>query len=283
MINKILHKYLKLPYILTIKEFQSPKHPNATVILLHGIGSSLSMWEPLGKSFPENVRVIGIDLLGFGHSPKPEWGRYHTKVQADSIATTLVRHRVSGPLVLVGHSLGSLVAIEFARRYSRSVRSLVLISPPIYMPDRNPKRFEPRPEEIIRKMYQLMAENPKATEKALRLAGTYNLLNKGFRADTVDVPAYLATLDAAIINQQSYRDILRLAQPIHIITGKLDALVLDATIQDIAKKRPNVKLTSVLGSHEIVGALRRATLKQIAIAINEASAGRQDHLRDGDY
>ena len=151
------------------------------------------------------------------------------------------------------------------------------------MPDRNPKRFEPRPEEIIRKMYQLMAENPKATEKVLRLAGTYNLLNKGFRADTVDVPAYLATLDAAIINQQSYRDILRLAQPIHIITGKLDALVLDATIQDIAKKRPNIKLTSVLGSHEIVGALRRATLKQIAIAINEASPMRQDHLRDGDY
>ena len=283
MINKILHKYLKFPYILTIKEFQSPKHPSATVILLHGIGSSLSMWEPLGKSFPENVRVIGIDLLGFGHSPKPEWGRYHTKVQADSIATTLVRHRVSGPLVLVGHSLGSLVAIEFARRYSRSVKSLVLISPPIYMPDRNPKRFEPRPEEIIRKMYQLMAQNPKATEKVLRLAGTYNLLNKGFRADTVDVPAYLATLDAAIINQQSYRDILRLAQPIHIITGKLDALVLDATIQDIAKKRPNVKLTSVLGSHEIVGALRRATIKKIAIAIKEASPMRQDHLRDGDY
>lgn len=283
MINKILHKYLKLPYILAIKEFQSPKHPSATVILLHGIGSSLSMWEPLGKNFPENVRIIGIDLLGFGHSPKPEWGRYDTRVQADSIATTLVRHRISGPLVLVGHSLGSLVAIEFARRYSRSVKSLVLISPPIYMPDRNPKRFEPRPEEIIRKMYQLMAENPKATKNVLRLAGTYNLLNKGFQADTVDVPAYLATLEAAIINQQSYRDILRLTQPIHIITGKLDALVLDATIQDIAKKRPNIALTSVLGSHEIIGAMRRATLKQIAIAIDQASLGRQDHLRDDDY
>lgn len=271
MINKFLHKHLKLPYILNLKEFHSPKHPRVTIVLLHGIGSSLAMWEPLSKNLPPNVRVIGIDLLGFGHSPKPEWARYHTKVQADSIATTLIRHRVSGPLVIVGHSLGGLVAIEFARRYSRSVKSLVLISPPIYMPDRNPKRFEPRPEEIIRRMYQLMAENPKATEKVLRLAGTYNLLNKGFQADTVDVPAYLATLEAAIINQQSYRDILRLTRPVHIITGKLDALVLDATIRDIAVKRPNISVTSVLGSHEIVGQMRRAALKQISAAIDEVS------------
>lgn len=228
------------------------------------------MWEPLSKNLPPNVRVIGIDLLGFGHSPKPEWGRYHTKVQADSIATTLVRHRVSGPLVLVGHSLGSLVAIEFARRYSRSVKSLVLISPPIYMPDRNLKRFDFKPEEVLGRMYQLMHDNPNATERVLRMAGKYNLVNKGFSAENVNVPAYLATLETAIINQQSYRDILKIKRPIHIVSGQLDAIVLDKTLEDIVKQRPNIHWKRVFGAHEIVGLVQSATVKAIKAAITEA-------------
>lgn len=271
MFDKLLHKYLKLPYVLNVKDFQNPAHARATVVLLHGIGSSLAMWEPIVGKLPKDVRIVGIDLLGFGHSPKPTWGTYNARVQADSLATTLLRAKTNGPLIVVGHSLGSLVAVEFARRYQLSVKSLVLISPPIYKPDRNPERFDLRPEETLRRMYTLMRENPQATERVLRMAGKYNLLNKGFQSDTVDVPAYLATLEASIINQRTYRHILKLKRPVHIITGKLDPLVLDTTLREVADVRPNVITQSVLGSHEIVGRMRTATIKQITQAIDEAS------------
>ncbi len=276
MWDKLLHKYLRAPYILNAEELQAPTQQTATIILLHGIGSSLSMWKPLVKKMPADIRIIAIDLLGFGDSPKPDWGIYNARVQADSVATTLFSMKIIGPVVVVGHSLGSLISIEFARRYPLMTKSVVLISPPLYKPDRNPKRFDFKPEEALRRMYQLMAENPNATERILRMAGKYNFLNKGFSSQNVNVPSYLASLQAAIINQQSYRDILKIKRPVHIVSGQLDAIVLDETIEDIVKQRPNVQWTRVLGGHEIVGLVRTAAIKSIKLAVLEAAA-RDDH------
>ena len=270
MWQRFLHKWLKVPYVLSSIQYQAPSHANVTVILLHGIGSSAKMWSPVAAKLPKDVRIVAIDLLGFGASPKPEWNIYSARTQADSIATTLFSLKVTGPLVVVGHSLGSLVAIEFAKRYPIMTKSVVLVSPPLYQPDRNPARFDFKPEEVLRRMYDMMAKNPLATERVLRMAGKYNLVNKGFSAENVNVPAYLATLETAIINQQSYRDILRIKRPIHIISGKFDAIVLDQTIHEIVKQHNNVRHTSVLGAHEIVGFLQNATLSAIKNAISEA-------------
>ncbi|HRC27992.1 MAG TPA: alpha/beta hydrolase [Candidatus Saccharimonas sp.] len=270
MWQQLLHRYLRLPYRLNSYEFRSPAQPSVTIVLLHGIGSSLGMWQPLIAKLPRSARVIGIDLLGFGASPKPAWNVYGARTQADSIARTLFSLNISEPIILVGHSLGSLVAIEFAHRhYPFTIKSLVLISPPLYKPDRHPKQFDPKPEEVLRRMYALMAENPDATEKVLRLAGKYYLVNKGFRADTVNVPAYLASLEAAIINQQSYQDILKIKQPIHIVSGQFDAIVLDETIRDITRQQPNVEWTRALGGHEIAGAVRVATIASISKAAKD--------------
>ena len=271
MWQKFLHKTLKVPYILNSREYQAPKKFRATVILLHGIGSSMAMWEPLLPKMPKDVRIIAIDLLGFGESPKPSWNVYGARMQADSLATTLFSMKIIGPVVVVGHSLGSLVAIEFARRYPLMTKSLVLISPPLYKPDRDPKRLDFKPEEALRQMYALMATNPGATEKILRMGSKYRLFNKGFDAKNVDVPAYLATLETAIINQQSYHDILRIRRPIHVVTGKLDIIVLDSTINELERTMPNVQHTSVIGTHEIVGPLRTATQKAVRSAIDEAT------------
>ena len=272
MWDKLLHKYLRVPYILNVREFQSPKPQVATVILLHGIGSSLNMWTPHVKKMPSDVRIIALDLLGFGASPQPEWGTYSARVQADSVATTLFSMKIVGPVVIVGHSLGSLVAVEFARRYPLMTKSVVLISPPLYKPDRNPGRFDFKPEEVLRKMYDIMHDNPEATERVLRMAGKYYLINPGFSAVNVNVPSYLASLEAAVINQQSYRDILRIKRPIHIVSGKLDALVLDKTIKDVVALRPNVIWKSVIGGHEIIGNIQRAAITAIKSAVAEAKA-----------
>lgn len=270
MWQRFLHKWLKVPYVLANKQYQSPAHADVTIIMLHGIGSSGKMWAPTIAKLPSDVRIITLDLLGFGLSPKPKWNIYSARTQADSIATTLFSLKITGPLVVVGHSLGALVAVEFAKRYPLMTKSVVLVSPPLYKPDRNPSRFDFKPEEVLRKMYDMMAKNPLATERVLRTAGKYNLVNKGFSADNVNVPAYLATLETAIINQQSYSNILRIKCPVHIISGKLDAIVLDQTIHDIVSLRPNVTHTSVLAAHEIVGLLQGAVVKTIKIAIDEA-------------
>jgi cis-3-alkyl-4-acyloxetan-2-one decarboxylase len=86
--------------------------------------------------------VIVVDLLGFGDSPKPDWATYDARTQAQSLAKTLLGLGLTQRVVLVGHSMGSLVAVEFAKRYPALVKALVLCSPPLYNVDpRDDKRL----------------------------------------------------------------------------------------------------------------------------------------------
>lgn len=280
MWDRFVHKILHVPFRLSARDFQRPKRQRVTILMIHGIGSSMEMWRDVAKKMPPDVRVIGIDLLGFGRSPKPDWSTYDVRVQADSVVTTLFSMNVFGPVVVVGHSLGSLVAIEFARRYPLMTKSLVLVSPPLYKPEAELKRLQVNPEMILRRAYDILMKNPAAFEKVLKLVSRNGLINKGFNPENVDVPAYLATLETAIINQHSYRDILRIKRPIHIITGRFDPVILEPTIRDILRQRPNIQRNQVLGAHEISGAMARTTTKIIKTAIDEARA-RDNHTPTG--
>jgi pimeloyl-ACP methyl ester carboxylesterase len=272
MFKHFLHRYLKLPYILRAVEFRAPTRQTVTVIMLHGIGSSHAMWVPIVKRLPKDTRIIAVDLLGFGASPKPNWNTYNVRTQADSLATTLFSMKIRGPVVVVGHSLGSLVAIEFARRYPLMTKSLVLVSPPLYNPDRIRKRRDFNPDDVLKRMYAIFASKPDAAGKILKLASRYYLANKGIVGATIDPIIYLQTLESSIINQRSYRDILRIKRPIHIVTGRLDAIVLESTIRDVVAQRPNIQRVSAIGGHEITGRLLTATVKEIKTAISEARA-----------
>jgi pimeloyl-ACP methyl ester carboxylesterase len=272
MFKHFLHRYLKLPYVLRAVEFRAPTRQTVTVIMLHGIGSSHAMWVPIVKRLPEDTRIIAVDLLGFGASPKPNWNTYNVRTQADSLATTLFSMKIRGPVVVVGHSLGSLVAIEFARRYPLMTKSLVLVSPPLYNPDRIRKRRDFNPDDVLKRMYAIFASKPDAAGKILKLASRYYLANKGIVGATIDPIIYLQTLESSIINQRSYCDILRIKRPIHIVTGRLDAIVLESTIRDVVAQRPNIQRVSAIGGHEITGRLLTATVKEIKTAISEARA-----------
>lgn len=275
MWQTFLHKWLNVPYQLAYTKYQYPKHPAATVVFLHGIGSSGRMWDKLAHHMPGNVRLISLDLLGFGRSPKPNWKTYNTKTQADSIATTLFSLRVTGPIVIVGHSLGSLVAIELAKRYKTLIKSVVLISPPLYKPDDNPKKFQYKPDEFLQQLYKTMSEHPNDTERILRMAGAYSLFNKGFDSKSMNAAAYMATLEAAIINQTSLKDVQKIKRPIHVITGRLDLFVLERNVKELAKKMPNVTWKSVMGGHEIIGLMYPAVKKEIHAAIKQAERRKQ--------
>jgi pimeloyl-ACP methyl ester carboxylesterase len=259
-----------MPYKLHVTEYHAPKRYKVTLIMLHGIGSSAKMWEPVARHLPDDIRIIAIDLLGFGASPKPSWKAYSTKTQADSIVTTLFGLKVRGPVVVVGHSLGALVAVEFARRYPIMTKSLVLVSPPFYDTPDAKSGLAYRPDVLLKKIHEVMAGRPGDAERLLRLASKYNLVNRGFEASSVSVSAFLATLEAAIINQTSMRAAAKIKRPIHIISGTLDALVLKRNIDQLAKQNSAISHQRVVGGHEIIGAMQSATVRSLVRATEEA-------------
>lgn len=266
MWDRLIHKYLKIPYILHVHEFRSPKHARATVLLIHGIGASWKTWEQTAANLPKDIRVIAVDLLGFGASPKPSWKAYDVKDQTDSIITTLLRRGLFGPVIIVGHSLGALVAVEMARRYPLTVRSLILVSPPFYRPQAVEKFYYP--EKSLRRLYQIAIDNPGNSAKILRLAAKRKLWpDPGYTMDEAGTLTFLATLNAAIVNQQSITHAEKLKQNTKIIYGKLDPLVIESNLKSIAKHNPRISLQPVsYATHEI----RDALLTNILTATKDA-------------
>ncbi len=273
MFDRLIHRWLRIPHTLHVHYFANPKRPRSTVLLLHGLGTSWKTWEHVAAKLPPEYRVVAVDLLGFGQSPKPSWKNYDIKTQARSIALTLAKEGIIGPMVIAGHSMGSLIAIELARkgRYVKA-RSLVLCSPPIYRPQIDKKLH---PERLLRKLYQFIGDNPRDSKRLLRLADRYKLWpDRGFKADSLSAESFLNALSAAIINQNTIDDITKLKLPITIISGKLDPLIIEANIKALAKSQPNIQHTSMLSQgHEITNFYAKRIAKVLTEQIKAGKRG----------
>ncbi len=103
----------------------------APVILIHGLAASLFDWADLLPALVFNGYAgYALDLLGHGESYKPaNLGDYHIEKVFGHFCFWLERLGISAPLILVGHSLGGYLAMEYALRCPERVRALVLGSP----------------------------------------------------------------------------------------------------------------------------------------------------------
>ena len=105
----------------------SPDHPQRTFIFLHGFGGQAMQWRYQLEKFSLENRVIALDLRGHGLSDKPSSGYNMPRIQADLEAALDVL-KVTGRVVLVGHSFGGAVATEYALLHPERIERLILIA-----------------------------------------------------------------------------------------------------------------------------------------------------------
>jgi pimeloyl-ACP methyl ester carboxylesterase len=102
-----------------------------TIVLLHGMLSSADYWTDVATKISHR-RIVAFDLLGFGSSPRPRSSEYSYEDHCRAIIASLDASGVRGPVTLVGHSMGALIALRLAAERPDLVRNLVLIGTPIY-------------------------------------------------------------------------------------------------------------------------------------------------------
>ena len=263
----IAHRYLKIPYTLNVHEFKSPKKPKATYVLIHGIGNTLHSWDEVVAGLPNDVRVIGIDLLGFGESPKPTWAIYSAKTQARSVALTLIGLRLVQQPIVVGHSLGALVSIEIAKRYSIVLKRLVLCSPPFYNPHSTTKKIKST-DDMLKTMYTVAKKYPEQLTKFSTTAVKLGLANKTLTITSDNVGSYIAALESSIINQTSLQDVATLKVPIDIFYGAFDPVVIKKHITTLAKSKTNVTATRLNAGHEVTGGYAKSVSKYLSSLVS---------------
>ena len=103
---------------------QGPNRREA-LVLLHPYVSSVHAWEQVAEATAARLRVVRLDLLGFGGSAKPDSG-YAIEDQADYLAAALERLDVRRAVV-VGNSYGAAVATALAERNPRLVAGVVIV------------------------------------------------------------------------------------------------------------------------------------------------------------
>lgn len=252
MIDRFIHRTLGIPYTLHVYEQRRVKKAKTTLVFLHGVGASGAAWDEVLKQLAhEQVNILVVDLLGFGASPKPTWAQYSATMQSKALAKTLLSKVVVGNVVLVGHSMGALIAIEFAKRYERFVRSLVLCSPPLY--DDKTRKYLPDRDRQLKAVYQFALRYPDQLIQMSIMAKKYGLVGQAFTITPDTVDDYSSALKAAIINQTSLKDIAQLSLPIEIIYGSIDPFVIGGHLKKLAKENQNVHVASFIGGHEIEG------------------------------
>jgi len=95
-----------------------------TVVLVHGLGSDVQHWLPVARDLARDHRVALVELPGHGVSPMMlPFGLEQATLALDRA----LAEETSEPVVLVGHSVGGLVAAAEALHAPGRVRALVLV------------------------------------------------------------------------------------------------------------------------------------------------------------
>ena len=105
------------------------KHP---ILLLHGFGASSKHWRNNSNYFArKGFSVYSLDLIGFGNSAQPgirEIGKLDNGVWCDQVndfIQQVIRPKTSNKIVLIGNSLGSLVALTCAVYLKNEILSVI--------------------------------------------------------------------------------------------------------------------------------------------------------------
>ena len=101
-----------------------------SVVLVHGWGVDNRAFYYTKRALSAHHRVIGWDLRGLGKTSRAGTDGYSLDAMADDLAAVV--ELVQGPVVVVGHSIGGMIAQTFARRHAErlasSVVALVLVA-----------------------------------------------------------------------------------------------------------------------------------------------------------
>ena len=146
-------------YILNQKD-------NTPIVLIHGVGLNHKIWEPQINSF--NNTVLVYDILGHGNTPLTK-----SKISFDDFSSQLLNlidelkfHKIH----LVGFSIGSLIARNFATKYDSRLESLTLLCSVF-------KRSNEQ-QKVVNDRFELSKKSRSLSKKALKRWFTDDYINK---------------------------------------------------------------------------------------------------------
>jgi cis-3-alkyl-4-acyloxetan-2-one decarboxylase len=266
-VDNLWHRWLRRPYGLarTIDQGAGP-----TVVLLHGIGRSGRVWQHVVKllNARPSCHVVAYDLLGFGASPKPEWADYNVDDHAKSVIASIQKLHIKQSLVLVGHSMGCLVAVRVARLRPDLIKQLVLYEMPLYKGLPNKRSYRARLALYHKLFYQITRLQPTFNPDSARLVERLARRVVGTEINAETWQPFVKSLQHTIMEQTAAADIKLLQMPMDVIYGTRDMLVIRGRVKQIfGSESDNITAHTIRERHLISAKASKFLVGRISIAL----------------
>jgi len=137
------------------------------IVFIHGVGLTHEIWQPQLDYFKDNT-TISYDILGHGKTPLNK-----SNISFDDFSEQLINllnELKFDKIHLIGFSIGSLIARNFATKYNNRLKSLILLGS-IF------KRSEDQ-QKIVNDRFNLAKKNLKLSRQALKRWFTDRYLKK---------------------------------------------------------------------------------------------------------
>lgn len=267
------HKILRRPIRMRCAYDNHIVSPELTVIFLHGIAADSNTWRITCREIGQDkslqkVRLVALDLLGFGRSLHASWLDYDYYDYVMALNRTIKHLKISGPIIIVGHSMGALIAAHYATDQYASVQPLrlILVSPPVLLA----AELAHLPDKIYTKTYGSLHRIAKDVPAAETLAHFIQRFSS-FRSNYLKAPSFQKSMDNIILNRDNYKTFTSLKVPTLLLHGHFDPLVLGANLRRVAKHNPRyVKYQSVIGHHDVSAGKRVKIITEIKKGLKDA-------------
>jgi pimeloyl-ACP methyl ester carboxylesterase len=237
------------------------------VVLVTGYGADSFAWALQTPVLSENYKVYIVDNRGVGDTDKPA-GPYTIKMMANDLAG-FFRNAGIEKAHLVGHSMGGMIAQQFALSYPRMLRSLTLASTTCR---------PPRGSELMLRLWADILEkvgNEAFVNNIIGWCFTFDFIDSQYDAlmmlrqmsldhlkDKPLLPDCLRSQCAAIVNFDVSEQIQQIKIPTMVLVGEKDILTPPDFSKAIAERMPRSRLQIIEGGH--------AFNSQVPAAFNQA-------------
>lgn len=124
--STLVEKSISLPTGVTLNYVEHGQVSKTPLVLLHGFTDSWRSFEHVITKFSKDYYVVAITHRGHGGSSKPEQA-YKIKDYSDDVAAFISKKGLK-KCIVVGHSLGGLIAQQFAITNPEKLQGIVLVA-----------------------------------------------------------------------------------------------------------------------------------------------------------
>jgi pimeloyl-ACP methyl ester carboxylesterase len=266
---------LRMAYI-----YKKPIVPNGkTVLLLHGKNFSSDYWaKTIAYLNDKGYAVLAPDQVGFGRSTQPQSYQFSFQQLAQNTKQLLDSLQITNPIV-IGHSMGGMLATRFALMYPSCCSKLVLENPigledwKLIVPystidNENKKELNKTREDVKEYMSKSYFHNQwKNDYEPLLDESERHLKGKSFHAYAKN----MALTTDMIFTQPVCYEFKNLHVPVSLIIGQLDRTV-------IGKEKAPAE-AGQLGNYPVLGKKTAAEIKNCQL-LEIPGVGHVPHIED---